>query len=191
MNVTRTAISPTSRAKPSSGSYQDSNEHDLFENLYNQYSKKVFQVCLSLTKDSDVAQDFTQDIFIKVFNKIDTFENRSAFSTWLYSVTRNYCLDQLRVGKRMGTESLSAELQNRSYASEDTGLEERMEEMEAFVNSLPIEEVTLLKLKYEQNRSIRELAQQYNISESAVKMRLKRTRDRLQQYYMAHYHQSM
>jgi RNA polymerase sigma-70 factor (ECF subfamily) len=190
MNLPYPTIPRTLRDEQLVESYQDSNDHELFETLYNRYAQKVFQKCLSLTKDSEVAQDFTQDIFIKVFNKIDTFEKRSTFSTWLYSITRNYCLDQMRVSKRLGTESLSTEVQNRSFNSEDTAFDERIEEMEAFLNALPADEVMMLKLKYEQNRTIKELAEQYNLTESAVKMRLKRTRDRLQQYYMAHYHQA-
>lgn len=165
--------------------YRESNEHELFEALYQRYSQKVFQKCLSLTKDSEAAQDFTQDIFIKVFNKLDTFQNRSAFSTWLYSITHHYCLDQLRIGKRFYTESLSDDLQNRLSASDDSALlDEKLETLEALVSTLPVEDMTLLRLKYEQNRSVKELAHLYNLTESAVKMRLKRTRDRLQRSYM-------
>jgi RNA polymerase sigma-70 factor (ECF subfamily) len=166
--------------------YQESNENELFEILYQRYSQKVFQKCLSLTKDSEAAQDFTQDIFIKVFNKLDSFQNRSTFSTWLYSVTHHYCLDQIRIGKRFTTESLSAELQNRFSTSDDSiSLDERLETLELVVNTLPDEDIMMLRLKYEHNRSVRDLARQYNLTESAVKMRLKRTRDRLQQRYLA------
>ncbi|GAB3507093.1 RNA polymerase sigma factor [Spirosoma knui] len=171
--------------------YQQSVENDGFEALYQRYAQKVYQKCLSMTQDDEAAQDLTQDIFIKVFNKLDSFQHRSTFSTWLYSITHHHCLDQLRIGKRMLTESLSEDLQNQcpdAISVDDVAnCEERHGELEAVVNSLPADELALLKLKYEQNLSVKELAQQYGLSESAVKMRLKRTRDRLQQVYIAQY----
>ncbi|MFD2570372.1 RNA polymerase sigma factor [Spirosoma soli] len=167
--------------------YQTDNSSDSFEALYNRYVSKVYQKCLSITKDSEAAQDYTQDIFIKVFNKLDTFQNRSTFSTWLYSISHHYCLDQLRLGKRLGTESLSDEVVNEASSElvdPQESVESRLQALETVMNELPTEEVALLRLKHEQGLSIKEISQKYCISESAVKMRLKRTRDKLQQLYL-------
>ena len=157
---------------------------DSFESLYNQYVGKVYQKCLSITKDSDTAQDFTQDIFIKVFDKLDSFQNRSTFSTWLYAVSHNYCLDQIRIGKRFNPESLSEDMVG-SIAEQDSSVtvEFRLQALEGMMKNLPAEEVTFLRLKYEKGLSIKEIAQQYGLTESTVKMRLKRTRDKLQTLY--------
>src|SRR5919199_4103165 len=80
--------------------YLPEDPNPCFEELYNRYVNKVYKRCLSMTQDSVLAEDFTHDIFIKVFSKLGNFKERSTFSTWLHAVSSNYCLDQLRVAKR-------------------------------------------------------------------------------------------
>lgn len=161
--------------------------NDSFETLYNQYVGKVYKKCLSMTNDSEAAQDFTQDIFIKVFHKLGSFESRSTFSTWLYSVSHNYCLDQIRLGKRLSTESLSDNLVTAVVEPDQSNsVELRLRVLEGAMNNLPAEEVTMLRLKHEQGLSIKAIARQYDLTESAVKMRLKRTRDKLYDLYVRH-----
>jgi RNA polymerase sigma factor (sigma-70 family) len=157
---------------------------DSFETLYSQYVNKVFQKCLSMTNDSETAQDYTQDIFIKAFTKLDRFQSRSAISTWLYAIAHNYCLDQLRLGKRFSTEALSNELTNSFKDAEDAeSTHSSLQRLEGMLDQLPPDEVMLLRLKHEQGLSIKELSDRYQLTESAVKMRLKRSRDKLVAMY--------
>ncbi|QHV94001.1 RNA polymerase sigma factor [Spirosoma endbachense] len=148
-----------------------------FETLYKQYAEKVYQKCLSMTKDSEAAQDFTQDIFIRVLSKLDTFQQKSAPSTWLYSIAHNYCLDQIRLGKRMKLQDFpeGVELAEEAIVSDEL----QLQALEQLIEDLPVEEAALLRLKYEQGQSISELSQQFNLHESTIKMRLKRSRDKL------------
>jgi RNA polymerase sigma-70 factor (ECF subfamily) len=164
--------------------YQETNDDEYFEMLYSRYVGKVYQKCLSMTKDSEAAEDFTQDIFIKVFSKMDTFQQRSKFSTWLYSISHHYCLDQLRVGKRLPTETLADDLSD-TMSDADTAddVETKLRDMGKLMEGIPAEEVQLLQMKYEQGISIKEIAKRYHLTESAVKMRLKRTRDKLYDRY--------
>lgn len=158
---------------------QSTKDNNSFEAIYNRYVSKVYQKCLSMTKDPETSKDFTQDIFIKVFVKLDTFENRSSFSTWLYSVAHNHCLDQLRLRKRMQVELLSDSTVN-IVAESDQSTANQWHIMECMINDLPVQEATLLRLKYEQGLSIKAISEQFHLSESAIKMRLLRTRDKLQ-----------
>lgn len=151
------------------------------ESLYNRYVGKVYHQCLLMTKNREKAQDFTQDIFIKVFYKLGAFQQRSSFSTWLYSVSYNYCADQLRLNKRLLFTSLSTTLE-----PEPAEMEKECEELEPenivkrAMEKLVAEDQKLLRLKYEQGLRIDEIAQLYKINVSAVKMRLKRSRQKLQ-----------
>lgn len=166
--------------------HQQDPSTDSFDILYNQYVKKVSQKCLSMTKDSDIAQDYTQDIFIKAFTKLDTFKNRSSFSTWLFSITHNYCLDQLKINKRNPAERISDEhefnLRDSDY-QESTDFQ--LQQLEQLLAYMPADEVTLLRLKHEYNFTIKQLSERYQVSESAIKMRLKRSRDKLLSLYQA------
>lgn len=154
--------------------------NQCFESLYNRYVTKVYRRCLSMTKDSEKAQDFTQDIFLKAFSKLDTFQQRSSFSTWLYSICYNYCSDQLRLGKRFSTTSIDTIFQLDIADTQESDLhEEALELVRRAMEILSVEEQRLLKLKYEDDLSIEEIAQLYAIKACAVKMRLKRSREKI------------
>ena len=153
-----------------------------FETIYQRYLAKVYRSCLAFTKDAQAAQDYTQDIFLKVLSKLDSFEHQSSFSTWLYAITHNYCRDQHRLRKRLATEPLSPTIvqtlpDSSPFTQDSDGAQLRL--IEQLLTKLSPADRHLLELRYEQGLSISALAQQYQLSESAVKMRLKRSRDRL------------
>ncbi|GAB3699777.1 RNA polymerase sigma factor [Spirosoma flavus] len=156
----------------------------IFETLYNQYVKKVFHKCLTMTQDPEQAQDYTQDIFLKVFVKLDQFTSKSALSTWLFAITHNYCLDQIKLNKKLQTESLTYHLINETEPTDESiSSQERLALFNQVLIQLPVEETTLLKLKYEHDMSIAELSSYYRVTQTAMKMRLKRTRDKLAKQY--------
>jgi len=61
--------------------YRHTQQTNYFETLYNRYANKVYRRCLSLTKDSTKAEDYTHDIFLRVYGSLGDFKERSAFST--------------------------------------------------------------------------------------------------------------
>lgn len=71
-----------------------------FEALVRAHSGPVYAHALRFFGDTHAAEDVVQEVFIKVFRSIGGFDGASAFSTWLYRVTRNVCLDTLRSGRR-------------------------------------------------------------------------------------------
>lgn len=152
-----------------------------FAFLYQRYVGKVYQRCLSMTKDSDQAQDFTQDIFIKVFSKLDAFHERSRFSTWLFAVSSNYCADQLRLGKRFVLTSLDEVLDaDPADLPADYWHEETLQIVQKAMETLCVQDRDLLRLKYEDGLSVTEIAKVYGLKESTVKMWLKRIREKIQ-----------
>ncbi|MBD2705028.1 RNA polymerase sigma factor [Spirosoma sp. BT702] len=165
--------------------YQRNQLGDSFELLYERYVQKVYQKCLHLTKDHEEAQDFTQDIFLKVFDKLNTFQHRSTFSSWLYAISHNYCLNKLKASRRVLIVSLSDQVREPEPAEE--GTDYSFEQRSLILLQVPEADIVVLKLKYEQNLSIREIGERFHASESAIKMRLKRARRKVVQlYYAAH-----
>lgn len=73
---------------------------DAFEALVRRHTGIVYAHALRFFGEKSAAEDTVQEVFIKVYRAIDTFDERSRFSTWLYRVTRNTCLDQVRAGRR-------------------------------------------------------------------------------------------
>ncbi|GAB3946696.1 RNA polymerase sigma factor [Spirosoma harenae] len=155
-----------------------------FESLYNRYVRKVYKRCFSMTHDSEKAEDFTQDIFLKVFDKLGAFQQMSSFSTWLYSISFNYCADQLRISKRLPFTPMDTTYgYDLAGSDEEQLLEETLWLMRLAMGTLSVNERTFLKLKYEDDLSIDEIAVLYKLNASAVKMRLKRSREKIKRLH--------
>ncbi|RYF62815.1 MAG: RNA polymerase sigma factor [Cytophagaceae bacterium] len=163
--------------------YLLTNPDVCYETLYNRYIGKVYRRCLSLTKNVEKAEDYTQDIFMRTFARLDRFQERSSFSTWLYSISFNYCLEQIKWSNRLALTSLDDTLLDQyadvdEYASQD----EQMRYLAQAMNTLSNQDADLLRMKYQQGLAIGQIAQVLDLKESAVKMRLKRSRDRVRQF---------
>ena len=78
-----------------------SGDLDAFETLVRAHTPAVYAHALRFFGDSSAAEDVVQEVWIKVYRALPTFDGRARFSTWLYRVTRNTCLDQVRHGKRV------------------------------------------------------------------------------------------
>lgn len=166
--------------------YLETRQETYFNDLYARYCHKVYRKCMSFIKDETQATDLTQDIFLRLLLKINSFKQQSKFSTWLYAITYNYCTDQVRLPSRRLESRYEADFET-VHTKADEGAAEVDElvaqQLTQALNRLPAEERNLLRLKYEQEISIRDLAMLHTLTESAVKMRLKRSRDRLKRHY--------
>lgn len=155
-----------------------------FETLYERYVNKVYKRCLSMTKDPLKAEDFTHDIFLKVFDKLTAFQERSTFSTWLYSIAFNYCADQLRIDKRLTLEPIEDGIKHDTPDLKENQVhEETIQLVSRIMGTLSTNDQLLLQFKYEQGMSIAQIAQTVSLKESTVKMRLKRSRDKIHRLY--------
>jgi RNA polymerase sigma factor (sigma-70 family) len=158
--------------------YLDSRDNNWLGILYKRYAKKVYRRCLTYTRDSMLAEDFTHDIFIRVFTKLDQFQSRSSFSSWLYTIAQNYCNDQHRHTNRLPLSSLEELDYEQIGGMDDTEVVDLTTHQLAYVvNTVPPDRLALLHLKYVEGLDSREIARRYNLNDSTVKMRLKRTRD--------------
>ncbi|WP_077920967.1 RNA polymerase sigma factor [Spirosoma sp. 209] len=168
--------------------YLHTQQNNYFETLYNRYVSKVYRRCLSLIKDSTKAEDFTHDIFLRVYGNLGNFREHSTFSTWLYSISYNYCMDQLRYAHRTVTVALNDDDEHQLADSSDHELiETQFQQLAQVMGTISPQETQMLRLKYEEGLDIRSIADQLALKDSAVKMRLKRTRDKIRRLYDAHY----
>ena len=164
--------------------YRHTQQTNYFETLYNRYANKVYRRCLSLTKDSTKAEDYTHDIFLRVYGSLGDFKERSAFSTWLYSISYNYCMDQLRYAHRTAPVVLGQEHDSPwADPTDQEQLEAQLLRLTQILSLMAPDDVRMLRLKYEDGVDIKTIARQYNLKDSAVKMRLKRTRDKVRRLY--------
>lgn len=151
---------------------------DLFGILYDRYSDKVYRKCLSFVKNEPKAQDMAQDVLLKAFTQLAKFKGTSRFSTWLYSITYNYCVEQYRRSNRITQVDIDEgpDLADPEEIAEEELLEARADKLRKALERISVEDKMILLMKYQDDVSIRDLTEHLNISDSAVKMRLARAR---------------
>ena len=159
---------------------------ERFGVLYDRYSTKVFQKCVGMTRNKEIAKDLTHDIFLKAFVNLSKFDHRSKFGTWLYSITYNYCLDHLR-RKQRDPVAPDVDFQGITPRDEERNEEQllglRADRLEEVLAGIDVTDRAILLFKYQEDMSIKDLTELLEMSESAVKMRLFRARERaLAQY---------
>lgn len=149
--------------------------------LYDRFSARVYRKCLSMTRDRALAHDLTHDIFLKAFLSLNKFDGRSKFGTWLYRISFNYCLDHLRRRQR-GPAAVELDAGVYALADEDLYEEElmaiRADRLETVLDAIDPTDRAVLLFKYQDDMSVKEMMEVLEMSESAVKMRLLRARER-------------
>lgn len=160
------------------------NDTMLFEVLYDRYSSMVYNKCYGFANGIDEAKDLTQDIFLRVFVKLGSFKGKSKFSTWLYAFTYNHCVNYVtrNTAKKIEKQSVSSDSIENIGEKVDTSREfenMRVEQLKLVMELISPDEKMILLLKYQDNLSIKELSEALEIGESAVKMRLKRAKEKL------------
>ncbi len=161
----------------------------LFEILYNRYAKIVYNECYGFSRNGDEAEDLTQDVFLKLFVKLESFKYKSKFSTWLYAFTYNYCVNYVNRNnskkiekKSVGTANIEDSFYN--IEEEDNSVFQlKVLRLKAALEKIAPDEKKILLLKYQDFLSIRELESILDIGHSAVKMRIKRAKEKLIRVY--------
>ena len=151
-------------------------QHKAFEQLVGAYKDMIYTLCYRMTGNAGDAEDLLQEILTKLFLGLNKFEGRSAFSSWLYRVAYNYCLNFLasRREERRKTDPLPERDVFRDPATETSAADERTQ---AVLDSLPPEERSLLVMRFVMDLDVKEISSILGIGLSATKMRLLRTRE--------------
>jgi RNA polymerase sigma-70 factor (ECF subfamily) len=157
-----------------------------WELIVRQYWRKVFNVAYKFVGSHEQAEDLTQEIFLKIFRSLDTFDRRANFQTWLISVSRNLCIDHYRsvrkerqtIDRDVAAEDLSpaaatasplATLENRDLAAT----------LRQALQALPQSLRVAVLLRDLQELSYLEIAERLGLPEGTVKSRINRGRHEL------------
>ncbi|MDR0890153.1 MAG: sigma-70 family RNA polymerase sigma factor [Oscillospiraceae bacterium] len=164
-----------------------SGDETAFEQLVVRYQAQVYNLCLRMLCNCDDAADVTQEVFFKAWRNLQGFHFEAAFSTWLYRLTSNACLDHLRAAKRRKGISLhitqpGGEEQALDIPDPAPNPEERLlrrderETLASCMNSLDEEHRQILTLRVINDLSYTDIARVLGIKEGTVKSRLARAR---------------
>ena len=160
--------------------YLETQNSSYFTQLYRRYAQKVYGKCISILKDQTEAQDAVQDIFVKIMINLSGFNEKSQFSTWVYSITFNYCMDVVR--KRKKNKLLFSDDIERApdVAEEEIPdsyfLDLSLPQLKGILDELPEGDRMVILYKYQDELSIKEIAEIIDKTESATKMKIKRAK---------------
>jgi RNA polymerase sigma-70 factor (ECF subfamily) len=166
-------------------------EEAAFEVLLNRYRNAIYNLCFRMVRNSEDARDLAQEIFIKVFSLLDRYDERYAFSSWLFRIGTNHCIDHLRRNRlrflslegSQDAEGEEFQLQLPSSDPEpDTVLErkEALERLEEVIDELPPHYRVITLLRHDQQLAYEEIAQILELPLGTVKARIHRARNMIQ-----------
>ncbi len=159
--------------------FRNSGNLKAFAQLYEFHFNFVYSIAWHYLRDRDKAFDVTQDTFIQVSKKIKQLENVKHFKSWISTISRNLSISQLR--KRKSNRNITLEEYSIYMISDvdNSILEERITKLNLVIETLGTAERELINRKYYLRKKISEIARELEISESAVKMRLQRVKDKI------------
>jgi RNA polymerase sigma-70 factor (ECF subfamily) len=159
-------------------------ETELYSYFVTNYNKDIFQLAFQLTKDHALAEDLTQDVFVKGFLKIDTFQQKSQFLTWLYRIAYNLIINELRKRKVIlshydETTVSSEEMVEMDDFFDKKETELRYQKLDEALKTLAQDEYALIAFYYYQQKQIEEIAFITEQTVANVKVKLFRIRKKL------------
>ncbi len=167
-----------------------SGDRDAFEQLVNLYKDKIFHLGYRMLNDKHEAEDIVQETFLRVYKNLDKFDEAHKFSTWIYRIATNLCIDRLR--KRKAGYSLDAETRDGEglewhdkLATEHPGpesevlLTETQEHIRRAINTLPDKYKSIVILRYLHDLSLQEISDIVEMPVTTIKTRIHRGREHL------------
>ena len=161
-------------------------DQGAWEQIVRQHWRKVFNIAYKFTAKHDEAEDLTQDVFLKIFKSLNTFDRRANFQTWLVSVSRNLCIDHYRsVRKERETIDRDVDAGELSPVAQTVSpiaaLEhrDRVQLLKKALHQLPPALREAVLLRDIQELSYQEIAERQHLPEGTVKSRINRGRTEL------------
>jgi RNA polymerase sigma-70 factor (ECF subfamily) len=162
-----------------------------YERLMKKYQKSVYYLSLKMIRNAQDAEDLTQESFAKAFNSIESFDQKFAFSTWLFRIATNNCIDFIRrkklqtmsIHNQLGNEdgtNIVLQIRDKDLIPDETFLkQQRREYLMLAIERLPERYQRLIDLRYFKEYSYEEVAEKLDLPLGTVKAQLHRARELL------------
>ncbi|SNS85231.1 RNA polymerase, sigma-24 subunit, RpoE [Anaerovirgula multivorans] len=170
---------------------------ESFELLIASYQKRAFNIAYRMLGNLEDANDITQEALVKVYRSIHNFKGNSSFSTWLYSIVNNVCIDFIRKNKKAKLLYIDKQQDGESYQREipdEINTPECLFEKNEIkrmvhdaINQLNYEQRNIIILRDIQGFSYQEIAEMINVSVGTVKSRISRARSNLKEIISENY----
>ncbi|CAG9606905.1 RNA polymerase sigma factor [Pseudoneobacillus rhizosphaerae] len=149
-----------------------------YTHIINKYKNQLYATILRMTKNPQDAQDFVQEAFIKVYHQLGKYDGKGSFSSWIYRVAINHCLDEFRKkSHHIQKVELSEEMyENPSHPEVIFLKKERSRQLERIVATLPEDERMIILLRYVNELSYDEISELLDIPVTTVRNKLHRAK---------------
>lgn len=151
-----------------------------YETIFHRYHKKLLQICFRYLKSAEEAEETVNDTLLIVFNKVNQFEERAKFRTWLYKIAHNQALTRLRKKQAEHVELNEAlpEIEKHEEQSQQDHTNEQ-QQLNKLLDLLSLEERSIVVFRMTGNLEFSEISQILDVKLSAVKMRYKRALEKM------------
>lgn len=157
-------------------------KEQAWEEIVRRFRRRVFGIAYKFTGRYEESQDLTQEIFLRVFRSLDKFDANADFGTWLYSVSRNHCIDHYRSGRRERELLVRHELSLEDVASRrfdphrEVDVQDKRKLLLEALSSLPEKLREAVVLRDIQELTYQEIVDKLDLPEGTVKSRINRGR---------------
>lgn len=154
---------------------------NYFSSIVEKYQDIVFSIALKVLRNREDAEEMAQESFIKVYKSLHTFKGTAKFSTWIYRITYNTCISEVRKKKQHFVSASEIEIKDETEELNFDGIpeENRAKYIKAALEKLPEDEYTLVLLYYFEDQSIDEISKVTGLTASNTKIKLFRARKKL------------
>ena len=149
------------------------------EEIYEKYKDKVLGYIRNHVNSPEDAEDLCSDVFVKIYSKIDTFdESKASLSTWIYAMTSNTVIDFYRTN-HIHSEIPEDLAEDKSLIEDEVLNSESLEELAKALRALPQEQMDIIVLRYYKGLTLQEVAEKMNLSYGVTKLRHREALGRL------------
>jgi len=158
------------------------NQND-FVVLISPFKDKVFRLAKRLLVSTEEAEDATQEVLVKLWNKNETLSGYSSIEAFAMTITKNYCLDQLK-SKRAG----NLKIVHNNFTDRTPGLQQQLEDsdsldwVEKIINELPEQQRLIVQMRDIEQYEFQEIAQILEMNETAIRVALSRARKTIREF---------
>lgn len=168
-------------------------DQNAFSRLREKYHDAIYNLIYRMIREKEEVEDLTQEAFIKAFGSLSTFNDEYAFSTWLYKIATNNCIDYIR-RKKLQTFSIDKPIESKEsdfrFELPDTTYEadrdlidrQRKKLLEEAINSLPLKYRQVIVMRHQEEREYQEIADLLKLPLGTVKAHIFRAREMLYKY---------
>ncbi len=164
---------------------QMKDDESLLDEMMSLYGQDILQLVYSYVKDAVVAEDLTQEIFIKCYKALPTYNQQSNIRTWLWRIAINHCKDYRKSWyfRKVSTAEEEQEWTSSDNVEEEVIQQDEDRQLAVAVMELPIQYRELIYLHYFQEMKLKEISEITGVKLGTVKTRLRQAKRRLKTYW--------